>query len=437
MTENHQLSDRELEILRLVATGASNKDIANQLVISVNTVKVHLRNIFSKLEVSSRTEATMWAVRAGLVTPEIDPADPEPQEALPEEIEEQSPGWFRRFWWLGLAGILVILLALFGVWFIGQQNPEPISEVPAEQSVEPERWQELSGLSMPRSHFAFASYENQLYTIGGQTETNADTVVALVERYDPQLNQWTSLSPKPVAVADASAAVVGGKIYVPGGRLASGDITDHMDIYLPSDDQWASATPLPVALSAYALAEFEGKLYLFGGWDGTQFVDTVYEYDPAQDSWSLRAPLPTARGFAGAAVIGNRIYVLGGYDGDQALTTNEIFLPGNLDTPWLDGVPLPESRYAVGVASFADVIYLIGGKNDAGGAQTSFQFSPQDGLWKPVESLQAQTWTHMGAQPLGSTLFIWGGELGGAQTEQLWSYQAIYTLVLPIIQTQP
>src|ERR1700694_2026136 len=61
------LSERELEVLKLVATGATNNQVARDLSISVNTVKVHLNNIFSKLGVQSRPEASLFAVRHGWI----------------------------------------------------------------------------------------------------------------------------------------------------------------------------------------------------------------------------------------------------------------------------------------------------------------------------------------------------------------------------------
>lgn len=57
------LSEREAEILGLLAQGLTNKDIAQTLIVSVRTVEAHLRNLFAKLGVRSRTEAALWAVR--------------------------------------------------------------------------------------------------------------------------------------------------------------------------------------------------------------------------------------------------------------------------------------------------------------------------------------------------------------------------------------
>ena len=63
----HGLTARELQILRVLATGKSNREIAAALVISDHTVRRHIQNIFAKLGVSSRAAATAFAFRHGLV----------------------------------------------------------------------------------------------------------------------------------------------------------------------------------------------------------------------------------------------------------------------------------------------------------------------------------------------------------------------------------
>jgi len=63
-----QLTPREIEILRLAAKGMSNKDIADELFLSLRTVKAHLTNIFNKIGVGSRTEAIIKGLREGYIT---------------------------------------------------------------------------------------------------------------------------------------------------------------------------------------------------------------------------------------------------------------------------------------------------------------------------------------------------------------------------------
>lgn len=67
----HDLTEREITVLRLVADGKTNKEIANSLDLSEKTVKNHVRNIFHKLQVYDRTQAAILAIRKGLI--ELDP----------------------------------------------------------------------------------------------------------------------------------------------------------------------------------------------------------------------------------------------------------------------------------------------------------------------------------------------------------------------------
>jgi DNA-binding NarL/FixJ family response regulator len=67
------LTVRELEILRGVGEGKSNREIGKQLWLAEQTVKFHLTNVYRKLNVSSRTEALHWAYRHGVLSASIDP----------------------------------------------------------------------------------------------------------------------------------------------------------------------------------------------------------------------------------------------------------------------------------------------------------------------------------------------------------------------------
>jgi NarL family two-component system response regulator LiaR len=75
------LTEREVEVLRMVAQGKSNRQIADELVLSLGTVRAHLSNILGKLHLASRTQATLYALREGLASLEdADLADAEPDE---------------------------------------------------------------------------------------------------------------------------------------------------------------------------------------------------------------------------------------------------------------------------------------------------------------------------------------------------------------------
>ena len=59
----NELSQREKEILLMLAAGATNKDIAQKLFLSLNTVKSHIYNIYKKIDVPNRLQASLWAAR--------------------------------------------------------------------------------------------------------------------------------------------------------------------------------------------------------------------------------------------------------------------------------------------------------------------------------------------------------------------------------------
>ncbi|WP_292647337.1 response regulator transcription factor [Nocardioides sp.] len=66
------LTTREVEVLALITQGLSNKDIADKLVVSVNTLKSHIRQAYRKIEVTTRSQAVSWAITHGFAPPDGD-----------------------------------------------------------------------------------------------------------------------------------------------------------------------------------------------------------------------------------------------------------------------------------------------------------------------------------------------------------------------------
>lgn len=452
MTESVELSEREQEILQLVATGASNKEIAQQLFISANTVKVHLRNIFSKIEVASRTEAAMYAVSNGLVTGVIAPVEEE-NDAINEDLESGAPGHdhagslrpaelqpgrvldvIPRSWiLLGIVVLIVIIAGTFSIarGYIVQQTPQSGPDLPAEANSP--RWQTMASLPTARSGLALTSYENAIYAIAGRSEQG---VTGVVERYDPDANAWTELTPKPTPVDAVSAGLIGGKVYIPGGELTSGGVTNVLEYYDLRQDIWGQGASLPQALSGYALVAFEGKLYLFGGWDGQKYLDSVYEYDPSQDTWTKKSSLPEPCAYAGAVVASGRVFLIGGYNGSKALRTNYLYSPEE-DTlggkPWQKLSDLPQGRYAMGIASIADMIYIVGGQSETETLPYLEYIIPTN-EWATFEPLEEQGWSKGGLAILGTNLHVIGGIQNQVLTTQHLAYKAVYILNMPVVR---
>ena len=440
MPDKNELSEREQEVLCLVATGVSNKEIAQTLYISTNTVKVHLRHIYAKIGVASRTEAALYAVDTG-IAPRAGLAQGEASESKEGAAQVQDGGngmqgkrtrYLGNTW--GVRGLLVfVFLVVVGAAIYLMINNVGPSSQQFSSPAEIPRWQLMADIPTPRFGLAVISLENQIYAISGESESG---VTGIVEQFDPQSNTWVELLAKPTAVADVSAVVIGGKFYVPGGRTASGEVTDVIEIYDPRTDEWTVGLKMPKALSAYGLIDFEGKIYLFGGWDGQEFVSQVYEYAPELDTWREIESMPTARGYMGVARAGDRIYVLGGFNGKMALNVNEIFVPalsGTQDGPWLDGTPLTESLYGMGATSIADIIYVIGGKSEGQQEFSSLAFFSGKEEWRAVENPENEFGAYLGVVSSGTQLYAIGGEVQMKPSSNNQVYQAIYTISIPVI----
>lgn len=480
MTNDTQISDRELEILRLVATGATNQQIAQQLNISINTVKVHLRNIFGKIGVVSRTEATVYAIRNGLVPgiaapPEPPAADAEPapvaQVAAPPPppvatppqasvavppspqptaspstaspppqtipspvatppLPQAAPAPAARrvpLLWIGV-GLAFALVAAALIWRLGGAA-EPRAAAPtAAPADESERWSTHAPLPRPRAGFALAAFEpeGRLFVIGGSQD---GLPVGLLDRYDPQSGRWVSLDDKPTPVSEAGAISLRGRLYVPGGEGADGRPTAAFEAYDPQERRWQQLAPLPAPRSRYALAVWEGRIFLIGGWDGAALSDEVFVYDPEADRWSEAGALPEPpRQRAAATVVAGRLYLTGGEGPAGPLSEVLRLDPGEASGGrWerLAQLPAPVARPSA--ITVINSLLVVDAATPA-----AWQYDASADAWTPYPIVEGAPVASRAALLGTSIYFVSDESADSPKAGAVGEYQAIFTSFFPV-----
>lgn len=436
--EREALSEREKEIVRLVATGASNKEIGAALDISANTVKVHLRNVFAKMGVRSRTEATIAALEMGLVQPGGAAAGAQPAigaeistslKAIPEPVS----------WWQKLVLLVAITAAaIITLWPSGQwpaTRPvmaDPLTDVPTSSGQAASgddilRWQEMAQMPIARARFAAALIGNTIVVVGGDANGG---ITSAVDVYDAETNTWRLGSAKPTPVSNASAAVLGGLVYVPGGYTADGRVISTVEVYDPISDRWQTGPSLPTPLCAYALASDGVRLFLAGGWDGRQYVSKVYVLEAGASEWSPISDIPRARGHAAAVTLKGKLYIVGGFDGLQVMNRVDIYDYAQDQGSWGVGPSLLEARAGLALVTVGDTVFAIGG-----GWARSLAFGERltrgASVWEKWETPLTGSWRNLGAVANDTTIYAMGGWNDGLLPD-LFRYQAVYRIMLPL-----
>ncbi|MDM8528664.1 kelch repeat-containing protein [Anaerolineales bacterium HSG24] len=453
-----QLSARELEVLTIVATGASNQQVANELFLSVYTVKKHMSRIHSKLGVQSRVEAVMLALKEGWITlpghekpghekqAEAESSFTEPPDPiqLPPEpklyLVASSLHYMARWQQVYLFFAILLTLALMLIPIRPQSEIEAVyiplhlkseslpTPVPTVAPAMPQNWAYHTELRMPRAQLAVVPLDGSLFTIGGSDNQNQAT--NQVDIYDPETNQWRDGVAKNEATTYMNALVISDTIYVPGGCNVDNEALDILEIYDPISDTWTLGSTLPEVRCAYGSVAYEDEIYLFGGWDGQDYTDTVFVFSPISDTWRLlESRMPEAKGYLGAAVLNNEIYVVGGYDGQDEFDHTYTFDPQTGE--WTEKATMQFPRGSLGLVATSNRLYAIGGGWEIP-VLVSEEYDPATDSWTSFEIPFDTAWRDMGIAVIDSQFYALGGWNGEEIMTDVVSYRFVHKYFVPI-----
>lgn len=421
------LSEREIEILQLVARGATNQQIAVQLDISLNTVKVHMRNILAKTGTSSRTEASLYAVRNGIIqVPGLLSADspsasatltkvletkriatvtapvatPSPETQPPPDALPHLPT--REPVAQPDAGVPSHLPTREPVAQPDAQVPSPyeIVSVPAEVPIP------IPGAGSSARTFSVRSEPVRwLVTVLLLLVIAAATITWVVSRVVPaslptptpmpispghppaEDNSWAPRTAPSEARVGSGLTEYDGKLYLVGGMAASG-VSNHLERYTPQSDTWTRLANKPTPVTDIQAVVIGEILYVPGGQLSNRTVsDQLEGYAIGRGRWITLPPLPKPRSQYAVAALDGKLYLFGGWDGQTYRA--EVWMYDPDEQRWQERTSMPDARGRLSVTVVGNQIHLIGGEESSGPVSLHQVYHPSqdNGTGQPWSSL--------------------------------------------------
>lgn len=433
------LTERELEVVRLLATGAGNKEIAAQLYLSPNTVKVHLRNIFTKLEAQSRVEVTMIAVRNGWVTPAGEPVNGKAADALPDTTPAATPDE-------------------------AASPPAATADPPSDTPVA------ATDESAPATPTSPADAEQAVGTVPDSPSTTPATATpatatpatepappdsARVAARTPVVPVPVAPNPQPLPalpmwrraliVATLLLIVAGSLLSLPAlgsNTTPSADGTDLIDNGLSASDllapgeatRWHLRSALPAARARSAAVAVGGLVYMIGGESNQTASGDVLVFDPRSNTWTaLNAPKPTPAWNATAAAVGRLIYVVGGTTAN-GVATDRLEVLDTTTNVWKSLKPLPTPMTGHSMVALGGNLYVFGDKSSNPATVDSFAYDIAEDTWQPIAPMPTPR-SLTGAAAFDDRIYVIGGYDEGrefATCEVYWPARDAWSTCAPM-----
>ena len=177
-----------------------------------------------------------------------------------------------------------------------------------------DRWHSRQELPLPLTGIGVCSLNGQVYVTGGMSDSYLSR--NSVYRYDPVMDSWTRVADMLNPRYRHIAVEVDGKMYAIGGinNNSSPSGLKSAEVYDPASDSWAPLSPAPTQICEMASCVVGGEIYLLGGRESIRagILPNILKYNTGLDIWTMIDEIPGKLYQASASVIGRNIYLFGG-----------------------------------------------------------------------------------------------------------------------------